>query len=499
VATVAREHPARRALGLARRDLTIGTITGVLPAVVAGAALVPLVALAASWLFPRGVARLAEPDPGLRVDATALVLGTIGTALAGAFLLAVLSALAARAVGDAPIVRQRLTGRASGRPVIALGASFAADPAGAGRRSQGTAAATAAGITLGVAELISVAALEASRDHLDANPHLYGAPTELVRQSNGTFGVADAVEAALRTDGVTAVTRHVFYDDDESALEATGPAGAARVAPAAFEIDRGGALPPVVDGRLPQGSDEVAVGSATARDLGVGVGDTVRLDTVTGDRRDLRVSGVVVLWSTEDPEHAFVVQPESLPEIICAGGFEQVEQCDSVTVEVFASVADPAGREALLAAGFADVAAPANVARLAQVGSIPWYVAGFLGILGILGVLHAVATSRRRRRRDLAIVRALGLTGPRAAGALTWQALLFAVVGVSVGVVLGALAGRRLWTLIADDVGVVVVPRVPLIAVVACALGAIAACIVVSLGPRWSAARVPAAEALRSE
>ena len=65
-------------------------------------------------------------------------------------------------------------------------------------------------------------------------------------------------------------------------------------------------------------------------------------------------------------------------------------------------------------AGFPTSPPPANVARLGQVGPIPWLLAGFLCLFAAAGLLHAVLTSLRRRKRDLAIARALGL-GPRRA------------------------------------------------------------------------------------
>ena len=61
---------------------------------------------------------------------------------------------------------------------------------------------------------------------------------------------------------MTAVTRHLAIDDDE--LAATGPGGDADVEPAAYDTVLGGAVPPVAEGRYPQGPNEVALGAATA-------------------------------------------------------------------------------------------------------------------------------------------------------------------------------------------------------------------------------------------
>ena len=159
---------------------------------------------------------------------------------------------------------------------MSLGASFAADPAGAGRRSRAVAGAAAASVAVAVAAVLVVTTLESSRHHLDASPRDYGAAAELVFESNGMFGLAEFVDRALATPGVTAVTRHLAINDDT--LTATGPAGSADVEPEAYDTPRGNALVPVAEGRHPHDADEVALGSDTAAALGAGVGDEITVE-----------------------------------------------------------------------------------------------------------------------------------------------------------------------------------------------------------------------------
>ena len=146
-----------------------------------------------------------------------------------------------------------------------------------------------------------------------------------------------------------------------------------------------------------------------------------------------------------------IVEPATLDQIICPD--VGTEECD-VSANLFAAV---------------DYRAPAGVDRprlssrvdtghrgpSREVGAIPWYLAGFLCLLGGAGLAHGLFTATRRRRRDLAIVRALGLPANRAAAALTWQAVTTAVLGALAGVVLGAVIGPWLWRVIADDLGVI--------------------------------------------
>ncbi len=378
---------------------------------------------------------------------------------------------------------------------MSLGASFAADPAGSGRRSRAVAAAAAASVAVAVAAVLVVTTLESSRHHLDASPSDYGAAAELVFESNGTFGLAELVDRALAIPGVTAVTRQLAINDDT--LTATGPAGSADVEPEAYDTPRGNALVPVAEGRHPHDADEVALGSDTAAALGAGVGDEITVEA-PGDGTPvvLSVTGVVSSWDSTDPGRAFVVQPEALRTMLCAG--DTLDECN-LSANLFASAGDETSRAALIAAGFVDVPPPANVSRLGQVGAIPALLAGFLCLFAAAGLVHAVLTSQRRRARDLAIVRALGL-GPRpAAAALTWQAVLTAAAGTVAGLVLGIVIGKAIWRIIADDLGVIVVTRLPMLAVAAVAAGVLVVAVAISAWPRWRAARVAPATALRSE
>jgi hypothetical protein len=167
-----------RALGASaseRRVLLAGTVV---PSIVLGLVLAPLVAVALSPLLPVGTARRVEPDPGLHVDAATLVLGT-------AALLAVLAAVTA-------IVAVRLTRRgprpeqASQRiPTLVDGTARRLRPApGAGVRFALHAPARAsapvrpalAGALIGVLGVVAVAVVGASLQRLVDTPPRWAAP-----------------------------------------------------------------------------------------------------------------------------------------------------------------------------------------------------------------------------------------------------------------------------------------------------------------------------------
>ena len=67
----------------------------------------------------------------------------------------------------------------------------------------------------------------------------------------------------------------------------------------------------------------------------------------------------------------------------------------------------------------------------------------------------------RQRRRELALLKALGLRARQIRAIIAWQTSTILVVAVAVGVPLGIAAGRWAWTSFANSIGVVPTPVVP--------------------------------------
>jgi ABC-type lipoprotein release transport system permease subunit len=314
-------------------------------------------------------------------------------------------------------------------------------------------------------------------------------------ETNGREGIPEAIAAVLETDGVDALTERMVINDDE--LEATGPGGSRQVAPMAYETHKGGAMPPLVTGRYPQGPDEVALGRGTAHDLGAAIGNTVHIAAFDGSAEfDLAVTGFMLPGGTQDQTKAFVVSPDALARLLC--GTTPLDECN-LSIDLFANAATAPAGAALEEIGFEAAPMPPSVERIGQAGTLPWYLAGFLCLLGAAGLLHELVTTVRRRRHDLAVVRALGLTPRRAASAVTWQSVLTAVAGALVGLLLGAVVGSAVWARIAEGLGALtssVLPLWPAALVVLAVLGAAA---VVSVPPRWRAGRIRLGPVLRSE
>ena len=115
------------------------------------------------------------------------------------------------------------------------------------------------------------------------------------------------------------------------------------------------------------------------------------------------------------------------------------------------------------------------------------------------GLGLTLIASVRRRRRDLALLKALGFTQRQLAAVVAWQATVAAVIGLIIGVPVGALIGRELWTLFARSINVVPEPTVPVFSVILVCVGALLFANLVALLPGRSAARTSAALVLRAE
>ena len=123
----------------------------------------------------------------------------------------------------------------------------------------------------------------------------------------------------------------------------------------------------------------------------------------------------------------------------------------------------------------------------------------FFALLAAGTVMHTLVTTVRRRRHDLAVLRSFGFTRRQSRLAIAWQATLFAILGVVIGVPLGIVTGRVLWRWLADDFPVVYVAPLALVAVILVVPVAIAVANALAAWPARSAVRIRPAEALRVE
>jgi putative ABC transport system permease protein len=501
----ARDDEIRGALGMTvsqRRRALAAPLAGAVPValVVAGA-----VAVALSPLFPIGSARSAEPSPGIDVNvamigfglvAFAAVLGLMGAVLAHRQLRLrrVASSERGSTVGD-------LLSRFASRPTTSTGIRMAFD-AGSGRRAVPVWSAITA-VTIGVGGVIGVLAFDASLHRLVSSPPRYGQFYDLSVEFNQ--GDQDALVAALAKEPDFAGT--ALVDVEAGAAGEVGDGAAVLIdgketTAQSIDVRSGSITPTLLSGRAPDGPDEVVVGPALLARLGKHVGDDVVVSAgAEAEGRVMRIVGTALSAMNQDDhfDRTMITTAEALKTVVPDA------QPDIVVVKL-APHADRreafARLDKIYPIGVQDESLPtppASIDNLAGIGRLPGLLAIFLSLLALAGVVNALVVAIRRRRSDLAILRALGFMPNQSGATIVWMATATVVAGLVVGVPLGLVAAGVVWRFIAGQLHVqpqVVRPvlMVSATAVLALVLGVVAAAV-----PAWKVTRLRLAEQLHTE
>ena len=120
-------------------------------------------------------------------------------------------------------------------------------------------------------------------------------------------------------------------------------------------------------------------------------------------------------------------------------------------------------------------------------------------LLAIVALAHVLFTTVQRRRRDFAVMRALGMTRGQARIAILTQAIVLAVVGLLFGVPVGLALARWLWRIFADYVPLEYAPPPAGGLLVLLVLLAPVTAALLALWPGHQVIRLPVHELLRAE
>ncbi len=142
---------------------------------------------------------------------------------------------------------------------------------------------------------------------------------------------------------------------------------------------------------------------------------------------------------------------------------------------------------------------PAAILNYASVRDVPLVLGAVLAVLAVGTLAHVLLTSVRRRRRDLAVLKTLGLTRPDVLRLVAWQATALAAAALLIGVPLGVVAGREAWAFFAGAAGVAPGPDVPLPLVLLTVPVTLLLANAIAALPGWAAARLRPAVVLRAE
>jgi putative ABC transport system permease protein len=496
-----------RTLGMSRGQLMTACLGRAAAIGAAGGIIAVVLGVALSPLLPAGLARVAEPHPGIEADVPVLAAG-----LAAAVL--VTTGCAAwpgwRAAAERPLATRAEPGQqhrtvisrlaAAGPVPLVMGIRLALQR-GAGQAAVPVRSAVASA-AVGVAALNGAIVFAASLSHLLASPALYGVTWDAAVTSNAGTGTGPVVATVKR--------------DRQVAAWATGWAGARlRAGRTEFELivptapsGMSFVLPPVT-GRLPRSSQEIALGTKTLRQLHARIGAAIPVSiSVPGaPARPMTIVGTTVFPTLSDTlglGTGAALTPGGVRHLLPANAEDPPP---AVVFVRFRPGAGPqAGRQALAARlarlGSFTVdgpATPTDLLNFGQVQDLPQVLGIGLAVVALLTITHLLMTSVRRRQRDFAILRVIGFTSWQVRGTLCWQALTLAAIALLTGVPAGIACGRLCWQVFAYQLGIAPVVAVPLAALSIMAASWLAAAAVIAALPGTTATRNSAARVLHSE
>jgi ABC-type lipoprotein release transport system permease subunit len=493
----AADLPTWRAIGADRRIVVRAMALPALITAVVGAVTAVVVAVAISSRFPIGVARRYDLDIGTHADWPVLAVAAVAlvvTLLAAAWLTAEWRLLG----------RERDTGARSSvadgaarlglPPALVVGSRLAVER-GHGRRAVPVRSALV-GAVVGVLGFVGCLTFRAGIDDAVSSPARSGVVWNY-EAGSGTGPLTPQLIGDLVHPRSVGAAVHALWN---RAVPVDG------VPTPVFGIDTvKGRMPLVVlAGRPPRTATEIAFAPSTAKELHVTVGDQL---TVGPARRRVRVVGTALLPATSHTDYdqsgwmtgaglraAFGrqdVTPEAVEDYVLVRWAQGTDV--PVAERNLVSVAQHDGLYTMPAT------LPTAVVDLGRLRTLPLVLGIFFALLAAATVAHALVTTVRRRRHDLAVLRTIGFTRRQSRLAVAWQATLLAIAGLFIGIPLGILAGRLVWRSIADRFPIDYVAPIALVALLLAIPMALAIANALAAGPAWAAARIRPAEVLRTE
>jgi hypothetical protein len=496
----AADLPTWRAVGA---DGSIAIRALVYPATITAAVAVVTgtgVAIALSPRFPISQARRYDLDVGVHADW--LVLGLAAAAIVIAVLaIAVISALWAvagrRSTPASPSSAGRWAARAGFPPALVIGSRLAVEP-GRGRRAV-PARSALIGAIVGVLGVVGCLTFRAGLADAAASPQRSGIVWNFVVAS-GEGPIASKDLAKITADHDVEGVLHALWVRAVPINGVTTPT---------FGIStlKGDLSPVVLNGRAPKSREEIAFGPGTLRALKLHIGDRVALGRAKGHLATVVGTALLPASSHTDYDQSAWLTPAGLEDAVGPASQLPVNFYEDYVLVKFAKGARVAAAERRLAGSetgsdafqASPVVLPVAVTSLGELRSLPLALGVFFALLASATVAHALVTTVRRRRQELAVLRSIGFTRRQSRVAIACQATLLALAGAVVGVPLGIVSGRLVWRWLAHNFPVVYVPPLALLAVLLAVPAALTVANLLAALPARSAARIRPAEALRAE
>jgi FtsX-like permease family len=359
-----------------------------------------------------------------------------------------------------------------------------------------------AAATVGVIGLSAALGFSASLGYLLATPRLYGVSWDaLVTDEQFATSMASAARS-IAADPLVATWSGTYAG---APLTINGVAvGGVTTGPG----PDGSLAAVALAGRPPAGSGDIVLGQRTLTALGLRVGQAVSVGlaglsrhvpfvvtgtavfpaigdtTELGTGAELTVAGLLRL-----PPPGVPAPPYNGLIVKFRPGVPLQQGISALTTRI----------ERLGPYSVTGPSAPADLVNFGQLQDLPLLLGLALGLLALLTITHLLLTSVHRRRRDLAVLRALGFTGGQVRATVSWMAVTLAAVALAIGIPAGLLCGHQAWHLFAGQLGISDVTVVPPVSLVVLVAAGLFLAVAVAAVPGMAASRARPAEALRAE
>jgi putative ABC transport system permease protein len=211
-------------------------------------------------------------------------------------------------------------------------------------------------------------------------------------------------------------------------------------------------------------SEEIVIDERTAASLNVSVNDTIHVGGTIANAREYRVVGISPTFSTFLGTDTVTLQLSELQAL--TGG--TASDAASIIAITLADGADPEEVEAALESEYGYEVRTNREQLRAFVGSNTGLVVGVAAlsivavVAGVVLVVNVLATLVAHQRRELAALRAVGVSTPTLVGAVLGQGFGIGLLGSAAGVGLAPIAAGGLNAVVADLTGFSELVRTPL-------------------------------------
>jgi putative ABC transport system permease protein len=444
---------AMSTMGLDRRGVVWGGILLFLPAAAAGIGIALITAPFVATHLRLGLAGDVEPNRGVHVDVGAMLLFGLGLTL-----------LAAATAAASLNIRRTSTGSADTRRSslvrVRKPVSLVVAVRDAVRRGDRT---SPGQVTLLLSATVTAAAVASlafgfSLDALANSPQAWGDGADV----NIGFGDSTTDASSRYDENLSDLTGDQRVRDLNGWLLFDADVGGPAVKGVAIDTRQGSPIITVLSGRAPSTADEVALGLATMERFGHRLGDQIAI-TVGRSTQMFEAVGTVAF---PDGDMTF----DDGVAITEAGsrrfqGFNDNWLLYYTRLTWVDGVDHARAATDLSEAGFELVQAslPPAVDNLGQLGGLPSVLAGFFVLLAMSALAYSLSLSSRTGRPRAAVLVALGLDPRSVRSVIGYQAIAVGLLTMAIGVPVGLVAGRLLWTTVTDRAGIVALHTDPVV------------------------------------